>query len=220
MRLSRTAWLILGIGIFVIAFATLYTINSRQSGEAEQLSDGLSEVQALLPQLISEREDLEDQLSQWESELAEAVSSLNRNKARLSKSVESIECDEILFDIAEDCDLEIFELTASEPNDEKVRDEDEKVEDITYAVTTFEVKVRPVESPPATLGNFEIYIEEAVANMLDFINTIATGEDFTNATIAVVDMENLEPPYEEEELERAEKPEATIELTIYGYQGE
>ena len=212
MRLSRTARLILGIGIFIIAFATLYTIYSRQSGEGEQLAASLSAAQALLPQLVAEREDLEDQLSQWESELAKAASSLNTNKARLSKSVESIECDEILFDIADDCDLEIFELTASEPGDKKI-------EDITYAVTTFEVKVRPVESPPATLGNFETYIEETVANMLDFVSTIATGADFTNATIEVVDIENLEPP-DEEQLEGADKPEATIELVIYGYQGE
>ena len=213
MKLSRTAWLILGIGIFVIAFATLYTIYSRQSGEGEQLATSLSAAQALLPQLVSERGDLEDQLSQWESELAKAASSLDKNKARFPKSVESIECDEILFDIADDCGLEIFELTASEPSNRKV-------EDITYAVTTFEVKVRPVESPPKTLGDFETYIDETVANMLDFINTIATGEDFTNATIEVVDMENLEPPGEEQELEGADKPEATIELVIYGYQGE
>lgn len=62
MRLSKTAWLILGIGIFVIAFATLYTVYSRQSGEEEQLQGSLSGAQALLPKLIAEREDFESQI--------------------------------------------------------------------------------------------------------------------------------------------------------------
>ncbi|GAH59611.1 unnamed protein product, partial [marine sediment metagenome] len=37
MRLSKTAWLILGIGIFVIAFGSLFMGYSRQSGEQERL---------------------------------------------------------------------------------------------------------------------------------------------------------------------------------------
>ena len=212
MKLSKTAWLALGVGIFVIAFASLYMVYSRQSGEQEQLAKSLTAAQALLPQLVSEKNDLEDQLAQCESELAKATLSLSRATAKFPKSVESIECDETLFGIADDCDLEIAELTASEPYEEKV-------EDITYAVTTFEVVVRSEESPPTTVGDFETYIDETVASILDFINTIATGEDFTNATIQVVDMENLEPP-DEEEIEGAGRPEATIELAIYGYQGE
>ena len=205
MKLSRTAWLILGIGIFVIAFATLYMVYSRQSGEQEQLNSSLSAAQAQLPKLIAERGDLEDQLSQWESELAEATLSLNKSKAEFPKSVESIEYDEALFDIADGCDLEILSLTASKPRDKKV-------EDITYATTTFVVKVEPAESPPDPLTT--AYIDEAVANILDMVNTIATSEQFTSATAELV---NINIPEPEEE---GKKPEATIRLVIYGYQGE
>ena len=208
MRLSKTAWLILGAGVFIIAFGTLFMLHSQQSGEQEWLEDSLSVAQALWPQLISEREDLEDQLTQWEGELAKATSSLSSSKARFPKSVQSIEYDEALFDIADDCDLQIIKITASEPRDKKV-------EDITYTTTTFEVVVRSEESPPSTVGEFETYIDETVDNILEFINIIATDEDFANATIELVNMEKLEPP---EEIKGDETgPEATVRLIIYGF---
>ena len=208
MRVSKTAWLILGAGVFVIAFGTLFMSYSRQSGEQEWLEDSLSVAQALWPQLISEREDLEDQLTQWEGELAKATSSLSSSKARFPKSVQSIEYDEALFDIADDCDLQIMKLTASEPRDKKV-------EDITYTTTTFQVVVRSEESPPSTVDKFETYIDETVADILDFINIIATDEEFNVGTIEVVEMKNLEPPGEITGDEMW--PEATIKLIIYGF---
>lgn len=201
MRLSKTAWLILGAGIFIIAFATLYMVYSRRSGEQEQLNSSLAVAQGALPQLISEREDLESQLTQWESQLTEATSSLAKIEARFPESVQSIEYDERLFELADDCDLEITSLTASEPSSKKVKveAEDIKVEDITYATTSFRVEVRG-----------------EVDDILDFINAIATGEHFITATVESVDMDIPEP----EEGEEAEKPTATIELVIYGYEGE
>ncbi len=216
MRLSKTAWLILGAGVFIIAFGSLFMLYSQQSGEQEWLEDSLFVAQAALPQLISEREDLESQLTQLESQLTQATSSLSSSKARFPKSVQSIEYDEALFDIADDCDLQIMELTASEPRDEEV-------EDITYTTTTFEVVVRSEELPPSTVDKFETYIDETVADMLEFINIIATDEDFNVGTIELVNMEKLEPP-DAEDLEDADKatrrdmgPEATVQLIIYGF---
>ncbi|GAI17649.1 unnamed protein product [marine sediment metagenome] len=127
--------------------------------------------------------------------------------------MQSIEYDEALFDIAEDCDLEITELTASEPRDKKTEMEGIEVEDITYATTTFEVTVRAAEPPPDSMT--VAYIDKTVANILDFIDTIATDEDFTNATVELV---NMEIP--EREAEEAEATSATIKIIIYGYKGE
>ena len=208
MRLSKTAWLILGVGVFIIAFATLYTIYSGQSGEQGRLNSSLATAQVLLPKLIAEREDLEVELTQGEEKLAEATLSLSRSEARFPRSVESIEYDERLFRIAYDCDLQVVELTASEPRTKKI-------EEITYTVTTFEVVVRSKRSVPKTAAGFEPYINETVANILDFIDTVATSESFTNATIELASMVDLEPP---EEVSGGEAgPEATIQLIIYGF---
>ena len=200
MKLSRTAWLILGIGIFVIAFVSLYVVYLQQGREQQRLDDSLSLAQATLPTLVTERDDLTSQLSQSESELAQAQSLLYEVKAKFDDSVESIEYGEELFNIADDCDLEITNLTASEPSDEEVESitySDEEVESVTYSITSFTVEV-----------------EGTVAHILDFINTIATDEYFINATIELVKMEVPEPG------EGQEKPSATIDLIIYGYKGE
>jgi hypothetical protein len=210
MKLSKTALLVLGIGIFVIAFAALFSISSGQKGEQAQLSDNLTAAQNLLPKLIAERQDLEDQLAQREDEVAKAESALDKSEARYPKSVESIESDETLFLMADECDLRIIDLTASEP-----ANQDEKESDITYAVTTLEVMVRSTESPPSTAGDFEMYIDEFVDNVLEFIHVIATSEEFNIGTIELVSVDDLEPPEEVEESEVG--PQATITITIYGY---
>jgi len=224
MKLSKTAWLILGIGIFVIAFGGLCLVYFRQGSEREQLNDSLLVAQATLPKVVSEKEDWERQLAQWESQLAQLESELAQAKLLLAeskmsfpKAVESIEYGEKLFKIADDCDLELTKLTSLEPADINVEPADENVEpgdkeseDITYSVTSFVVDV-----------NGE------VANMLDFINTIATSKAFTTATVELVDIEVPQPLSEEEKarlteeaIEDRERPSATVSLAIYAYKGE
>ena len=134
--------------------------------------------------------------------------------------MDSIDYDETLFRIADDCNLEIMSLTASEPENEEV-----KGTDITYTVTTFEVVVRSQETPPSTVDEFETFIDETVANMLDFIDDITTSEEFNVGTIELVGMENLEPPASAD-LEEADEaarrdlaPQATINIVIYGFSG-
>jgi len=192
MKLSRTAWLILGIGVFIITFASLYMVYFQQGREQEQLDDSLLAAQATLPTLVSEKEGWESQLTRLKSQLARATSLLADSKTSFPKSVESIEYDEELFKIADGWGLEITSLTASEPGDKKV-------EDVTFSVTFFVVDV-----------------EGEVADILRFINTIATSEYFASATIELVNMDIPEPTTDGEE----EKPSATITLVIYSYKGE
>jgi len=189
MRLSKTALLILGIGFFVIASAALIMLHSQQSGDAEQLEDSLAMTQGLHTRLVSEREALDSQLIQLQNQLDEAESAFRRSKANFPKVVMSIEYDEELFMIADDYDLEIMSLTASEPRDTKV-------EEITYDTTIFEVEVRG-----------------EVANILSFINNVATGGYFTAATVELVNMEVPEP-------DQDEQPSAVIKIIVYSYEGE
>jgi len=196
MKLSRTAWLILGIGIFAIAIGVLGWVCLQQVHERQQLDNSLSLAQATLPKVISERADLE-------SALAQATSLLNAARSGFPDSVDSIRVDEKLFDIAKSCGLKITKLTTSEPSDEEV-------ETVTYSVASFVVDVKG-----------------EVADILDFINTIATDEYFTNTTVELVNIVVPEPLTEKEkrglteaEIADREKPSATIDLIIYGYQGE
>jgi len=210
MKVSKTAFLVLGIGIFILGFAILFVLYSGQSGEQEQLSGQLATTQGLLPELIAEKEDLADQMAQWEGELDKAMLALSKSEGRFPKSVESIEYDEVIFKLAEQSGLRIVELTASEPSDEKVKDTD-----ITYAVTAVMVMLENAESPPGTAGEFEVYIDQTVDKVLEFIHLVVTTPDFGVATVKLAAIEGLEPP---EEIEGEEAgPEATLELAIYGF---
>jgi hypothetical protein len=219
MKISKTALLVLGVGIFIIGFAALFTLYSGQSGEQVLLNKDLAASQSLLPQLIAEKEDFTGQLAQWQGELDKAMLALSKSEGRFPKSVESIEYDEVIFKLAADCDLMIMELSAFEPYDEKVEDTD-----IVYSVVAAEVKVQNTELPPRTVGDYELYVNDTVDKMLEFIHLIAASEEFNISTIRLVAIENLEPP-EAEALEGAETdaarrelaPEATIQLLIYGF---
>jgi len=210
MKISKTALIVLGIGVFILVFATLFVMYSGQSGEKEQLNASLTKAQGVLPELLAEKADLESQVTQWESELDKAMMALSQSQGRFPKSVESIEYDEVLFKLAEQSGLMIIEITASEPSEESV-----KGTDITYDVSTFEVLVENAESPPATAGEFEVYIDETVDKVIEFIHLVVTTPDFNVATITVASIEGLEPPEELEENE--EGPLATLELAIYGF---
>jgi hypothetical protein len=210
MKVSKTALIVLGIGVFIIVFATLFVLYSGQSGEREQLNAKLTKAQGVLPELIAEKEDLESQLAQWEDELDKAMLALSQSEGRFPKSVESIEYDEVIFKLAEQSGLMIIEVTASEPSKETV-----KGTEITYDVTTLEVKVRNAESPPTSAGQFEVYIDETVDKVLEFIHLVVTTPDFGVATVKVAAIEDLEPP---EELEGDEEgPVALLTLAIYGF---
>ena len=210
MKICKTALLVLGVGIFILGFAILFVLYSGQSGEQEGLNGRLNTTQSLLPELIMEKEDLVGQLAQWEAELDKARLALSQSEGKFPKSVESIEYDETLFKLAEDSGLLIVELTASEPSDETV-----KGTDITYDITTVEVVVVNAESLPGNAGDFEVYIDETVDKVLEFVHLVAVTPDFNVANITVVAVDGLEPP---EELEDGEEgPEATIELVIYGF---
>lgn len=195
MRFSRTAWLILGIGISAIIIGAVGWFYFQKAQEQHELDNRLSLAQTTLPTIISQRNDLESQLTQMESDWAQAKSSLAQVTVQFPESVESIEYDEVLFDIADDCNVQITNITASEPRDAEI-------EGIIYSIAPFTVKV-----------------EGTVAHILKFIETIATSDyspsetNFVNASINIVLMENLEPG-------EGGKPLASIRMDIYGYRGE
>jgi len=147
MKPSKKVWIIVGIGIFAIVLGSLYTLYFREVGEREQLSDSLEAAEALLPGLAAIREELEDQLAQ-------ATSLLNKSQAEFPESVESIEYEDDLFEIADDCNVAITMLTASMPTNNKVGT-------VTYSVSSFTVVVR---------GDID--------DILEFIYAIRTGDDF------------------------------------------
>lgn len=250
MKLSRTAWIVLGTGILVIVMAGLGVVYSQQSSEQKRLNDSLAVAQSTFPGLVTEKTsweeqvaDLQSELSRSESDLVWAQTLLNSARTSFPTTVESIEYDEILFQFARDWQLELTGLTASEPVNTTV-------EDINYSTTTFSVAVAG-KPGKATVKNaadykqlYREYTYQAVGNILSYINAIATGTDFTTTTISSVeitvpgplpltdadiaemiaalneDLPEGDAEIVEVELEEFEKPTASLDLVIYSYEGE
>ena len=213
MRFSKTAWLILIIGIFVIASGSLYWLYLQEEREQQELSQTLSNTQSTLPVLAAERAHLESTLTELEDKLAQVISQLKTAKAAFpTASVQSIEVDELLFGIADDWGLEMMVITATEPSEHqvKVEVEDIEVEDVTYLLTSFTLQLKG-----------------QVADILGFVDTVVNHSDFTTATVGLVSITVPDPVSENERMELSEDaiqeretPSVTINLTIYTYKGE
>ena len=147
MSLSKRVWLIVLIVIFIIALAVLFSIYLGQAREKNALGERISDAQTLLPGLINEREELEDQLTQAES-------LLTRSQAEFPEAVDSIQYDDDLFEIADDCNVKITGLTSSKPTTEKLGA-------VTYSIS-----------------RYTVVITGGVEAILDFIYAIRTGNDF------------------------------------------
>lgn len=160
MKLSRKVGLIVVIVIFAVALGILFSIYSGQVKERNELSDRFSYAQTLLPGLIDNREEKEDELTQAEALLA-------AGQAQFPESVESIEYDDDLFEIADDCNVDITSITASKPTNKTVGT-------VTYSVSSFVVVVKG-----------------SIDNILEFIYALRTGDDFQLPWSAEVNSVNM-----------------------------
>jgi len=155
MKISRKVWLILGAVIIVAALVSLYVIYSHQAGERNDLNAKLSRAQTLLPGLTTQKQDLENQLAQAES-------SLEPNKAKFPESVESIEYGEYLFEIADDCNVNLASLSFPKPTYRTIGA-------VTYSVVSLSLPV-----------------SGALTDIFNFIDTLRTDERFASADIKSV----------------------------------
>ena len=113
MKLSKTGWLILTIGVFVIILSSLGVTFFQQTNQRNRLREELSLAQQKLDsiqfdQLYSQKEELTGQLSQTKSLLETA-------RLSLSQPIESIDASDTLFDIAGTCGVEVTEVKSSTP---------------------------------------------------------------------------------------------------------
>lgn len=147
IKISKKALLVIGIVIFAIVLGNLIRIYAQQVEDREKLEADLSAQQTLAAKLTADRED-------WKNKRAQAESLLTTSQAKFPKSVDSIEYDDDLFEIADDCNLDLTSLSMSTPSNKKVGA-------VTYSVVSCALKVQGDED-----------------NILDFLYAIRTGDDF------------------------------------------
>jgi len=111
LKISKKTWLIIAIGIFVIALAALYMAYNQQVSEQNQLNEQLALAQSRLSGVNPEK--LSSQQAELEEQLSQATSQFEAVKTVLSQPAGSITVTDILFDIARVHGVEVTEMTSS-----------------------------------------------------------------------------------------------------------
>lgn len=111
MKLSKTSWVILIVGILMVAFTSVGFARSQRMSERSQLNNELASVELKLGKLrlqefAAKEEELKKRLSQ-------ALSQLAADKAVLSPPVGSIDASYTLFRIAKDSGVAITGISSS-----------------------------------------------------------------------------------------------------------
>ncbi len=112
MKLSKTSWIILTIGIIVVAFGVLGIARAQQVQQQKDLDDQLSTAELRLdkfqlPELRAKKADLQQKLEQ-------NVAGLEAAKNELRQQIASIDVTDNLFDIATASGVEITNVSSSE----------------------------------------------------------------------------------------------------------
>ncbi|MGB5926212.1 MAG: hypothetical protein WBH01_09025 [Dehalococcoidia bacterium] len=157
MKLSSKVWLVVIIVVLVAAVAGLYTVYSRQAAERDDLTERRDRAQTLQSQLTDSKSDLENQL-------ASAQSSLDTSQAQFPQEIHSIEYGEYIFEIVEDCNLQLSTLSFPRPAGVKQGS-------VTYRVVSLTLPV-----------------SGALENIFKFIDTIKTDPRFASTRVNSVNL--------------------------------
>ncbi len=197
MRLGKTSLIILGAGIFIMAFIVLYMVYSQQTAAKQDLAEDLAAARVDLPRVVDEKDNWQRQLSQMkgrltelQGELAQAKSFLSDNQSSFPELVQSIEYDERFFKLADVWRLNIVDITASEGQPRRTGS-------LIFSATKFSVQVK---------GN--------VADILGYVGALASDQNFATIEVTQVNINIPEP-----RTAPGKEASATIDLVIYGYRG-
>lgn len=157
MKIGNKALLVLGAIVIVAAIVVVGVLYSRQAGERAALNDRLDMAQTLLPVLSASKNNLEDQL-------ASAQAALGESGVKFPESVESIEYGEYLFEIADECNVNLDSLSFPRPGASTVGT-------VTYSVVSLTLPVSGARD-----------------NIFEFIDVIRTDDRFASTNVRSVNM--------------------------------
>ena len=192
-KLSKTSWMLLASGVFIIAFASMGMAYLNESGQQAQLNEELSQAQLIIKksstnELIPREEELESRLTQAKARLKEI-------KSNLYQTDENIEACDSLFNIAESCEVTITSISSSPPLNNA------RLNEVTYSTLNLTVKLK--------------------GDIPDLINFILNWtQEYPTGVVESVRM-GIPSTYSEgdeeidEEEEGATQPSANIKLVIY-----
>jgi hypothetical protein len=111
LKLTKTSWLIIIVGVFIITLAGLGVIRSAQVQEQSELREQLALAQLKLSAI--QLEQLSYRQEELEQQLSETASQSKTAQATLSQTIGYITVSDTLFDVAEANNVEVTEIKSS-----------------------------------------------------------------------------------------------------------
>ena len=111
MKITKTTWIILTIGICAIVFASLGFARAQQLKEQAQMDEEISIAENRLSSL--QFEQLSSQQGELEKQLSQSIAQFEATKTILSQPVEGIAISDTLFSLAESSGAKITEISSS-----------------------------------------------------------------------------------------------------------
>jgi len=155
LKLSKTSWLLLSVGIFIVVVASLGLTRSQQLQEQGQLGEELGIAETRLDKL--QVKQLQQQQEELQGQLDESTIQLVAAKDKLRQTVESIDVTDEFFAIAQSCGTIVESISSS-----SIRSD--KLEGLSCSVITLNAVV-----------------SGEVPNLIDFI--IKLNTDFTTGVV-------------------------------------
>jgi hypothetical protein len=118
LKLSKTSWLMLSIGIFVVVAVGLGLTRSQQLNEQGRLDEELSVAEKRLNNL--QVKELGQQQEELQRRLDEGTIRLMAAKDNLRQAVKSITVIDEFFEIAQSCSVEVMGISSSSIKQEKL----------------------------------------------------------------------------------------------------
>ena len=192
MKLGKTGYLFVILGVVAAIFAGLWVRRSQQAQEQERLYEELSVAVVQLDNFNSD--ELLFQQAELEQQISQALSQLETAKAAVSQSAESISVSGTLFDIAELAEVEVTAISSAQPSGNNW------------------------QGIPCLVLPVTVTVEGDVANLITFVGKV--DRTLTTAVIRSAVITIPETTDGEESSTEVQLPSANIQLSIYSYQGE
>jgi len=170
LKLSKTSWLLLTAGIFIITFASLGAVRYQQANQQNQLNEQLTLAEAKLNEF--QIEQLSYQKGELEKQLSQANAQLRTAKDTLSQPTGSIATSGTLFDTAKAYGVEVTELSSSGLVSEEL------------------------EGVPCSVLSLAVRVEGDVSDLIGFIAEL--NNDFMSGVVQSVEISIPETISEEE----------------------
>jgi len=116
MKISKTSWLILSAGVFIIVLAGLGLTRSSQVSQYEALSENLSVSSARLNNLQVGK--VQAEIDQYQEQLKDITAKVEAIKETLKQTVISVDVADKFYEIAASCRVTVVNLTTTTISEE------------------------------------------------------------------------------------------------------